>query len=352
MRAILPRGINASNVRVMESSDDLQPGRLVRLSRAVQRVVAPNASLMTGPGTNSYVLGDPPVAVLDPGPDDSAHLTLLKNAVPRLRFVFVTHTHRDHSCGARALARQTGADIVGRPPPSDGLQDMSCAPTVLAANDTVFDLDAAAGEYEHSRASAASPSHAIQAFNPVRLRAIHTPGHASNHVCYLLSGDLGLSGDPGPSETAGQGGLLFSGDHVLDGVTPVILPPDGDMAAYLESLERLKRYQPHAIAPGHGRVLSDPVRVIDGVIAHRARREAKVLAMLGAMGRGSLDELLLAVYDDVQPDLLPIARYSLEAHLIKLRREGRAAQDAAVWTAVGHEARVRGASEPPPVSGA
>jgi glyoxylase-like metal-dependent hydrolase (beta-lactamase superfamily II) len=348
MRAILPRGINASNVRAMDSSDDLQPGQLVRLSRAVQRVVAPNASLMTGPGTNSYVLGDPPVAVLDPGPDDSAHLTLLKNAVQRLRFVFVTHTHRDHSCGARALARATGADIVGLPPPSDGLQDMSCVPSVLAANDTVFDLTAAAGEAGHAerRASAASPSHAIQAFNPVRLRAIHTPGHASNHVCYLLSET------PGQPDTPAQGGLLFSGDHVLDGVTPVILPPDGDMAAYLESLERLKSYGPHAIAPGHGRVLSDPVRVIDGVIAHRARREAKVLAVLGAMGRGSLDELLLAVYADVQPDLLPIARYSLEAHLIKLRREGRAVQDAAVWTAVGHEARVRDASEPPPVSGA
>src|SRR5262249_58401780 len=111
---------------VMEPDDDLQPGRLVRLSPRVQRLVAPNASLMTGPGTNSYVLGE--VAVLDPGPADPAHLKKLRVAAPGLHFVFVTHTHRDHSCGARALAAAAGAAIVGLPPPSDGLQDLSCTP--------------------------------------------------------------------------------------------------------------------------------------------------------------------------------------------------------------------------------
>ena len=308
----MPRANNASNVRNMDSTDELQPGRLVRLGPAVLRLVAPNASLMTGPGTNSYVLGNPPVAVLDPGPDDPEHLARLRAAVPRLHFVFVTHTHRDHSCGARALASATGAAIVGLPPPSDGLQDMSCVPTIPALHDTVFGLvadDAAggSGRVAGSVDSAAS-GHAIQAPKSSQLRAIHTPGHASNHVCYLLE----------------EEGLLFSGDHVLDGVTPVILPPDGDMSDYLESLARLKRYHPKAIAPGHGRVLADPIGVIDGIIAHRARREAKVLAVLNAAGRGSLDELLPRVYDDVRAELLPIARYSLEAHLIKLQREGRA----------------------------
>jgi glyoxylase-like metal-dependent hydrolase (beta-lactamase superfamily II) len=153
------------------------------------------------------------------------------------------------------------------------------------------------------------------------LRAIHTPGHASNHVCFLLE----------------EEGLLFSGDHVLDGVTPVILPPDGDMAAYLSSLELLKRYRPRAIAPGHGRVLGDPVGVIDGIIAHRGRREAKVLAVLGAMGGGEIDALLPKVYDDVRAELLPIARYSLEAHLIKLEREGRARREGTVWSQAGRE---------------
>src|SRR5262245_33178512 len=138
---ILPRAFDASNVGAMESLDDLQPGRLVRLSARVQRLVAPNASLMTGPGTNSYVLGSPAVAVLDPGPDDPAHLAKLRAAAPDLRFVFVTHTHRDHSCGARALADATGAQIVGLPPPADGLQDMSCVPTVEARHDSVFEIN-------------------------------------------------------------------------------------------------------------------------------------------------------------------------------------------------------------------
>lgn len=323
MRAILPRGINASNVRIMESSGDLTPGRLVRISARVQRLVAPNASLMTGPGTNTYVLGEPPVAVLDPGPDDLEHLTLLHAAVPRPRFVFVTHTHRDHAAGARAFAEVTGAAIVGLPPPADGQQDMSCEPDIEPGNDALFDLAAssAAGASGRGkrRADAAALSHAIQLFNPVRLRAIHTPGHASNHVCFLLE----------------EEGLLFSGDHVLDGVTPVIMAPDGNMVAYLESLERLKGYRPQAIAPGHGRVLDDPVGVIDGVIAHRLRREAKVLAVLGEAGRGTLDELLPRVYDDVRLELLPIARLSLEAHLIKLRREERVGRDGDAWLAGG-----------------
>jgi glyoxylase-like metal-dependent hydrolase (beta-lactamase superfamily II) len=129
--------------------------------------------------------------------------------------------------------------------------------------------------------------------------------------------------------------LLFSGDHVLDGVTPVILPPDGDMAAYIESLERLKTYGPLAIAPGHGGVLTDPIRSIDYVIAHRGKREAKVLAVLGELGRGTLDELLPEVYSDVRPELLRIARLSLEAHLIKLVREGRAGREGDVWLASG-----------------
>lgn len=311
----MPCGFGASNVGVMVdrvASEDLQPGRLVRLSPRVQRLVAPNASLMTGPGTNSYVLGNPAVAVLDPGPDDAEHLARLRAAVPELRFVFVTHTHRDHSCGARALADAAGAPIVGLRPPSDGLQDMSCVPTVEARHGSVFEIngrEARAGNAEVARRAIQSPDFS-------RLRAIHTPGHASNHVCFLLE----------------EEGLLFSGDHVLDGVTPVILPPDGDMGAYLHSLELLKTYRPRAIAPGHGRVLTDPIRVIDGIVAHRGRREAKVLAVLGAVGRGDIDQLLPKVYDDVRAELLPIARYSLEAHLIKLEREGRAAREQGVWS--------------------
>jgi len=306
----------------MDPTDELHPGRLVRIGPAVQRLVAPNASLMTGPGTNSYVIGE--VAVLDPGPDDPSHLTRLRAAAPRIRHIFVTHTHRDHSCGARILAQQTGAIIVGLPPPTDGLQDMSCVPDIEARHDTVFDLvDTQAADRGHaaSRADAAGASRAIQASDLLRLRVVHTPGHASNHVCFLLTA---------PNEP----GLLFSGDHVLEGVTPVILPPDGDMTQYLDSLARLKGYGLRAIAPGHGRVIGDPLAAIDGVIAHRGRREAKVLAVLKAARRGPLDELLPRVYDDVRAELLPIARKSLEAHLIKLHREGRAGLEGDTWLAV------------------
>lgn len=312
MQAILPCGENASNVLTMTlaspislASRDLTPGRLVPIAPGVQRLVAPNASLMTGPGTNSYVLGDPPLAVLDPGPNDPSHLERLRQAAPRLSFIFVTHTHVDHSSGARSLAEATGAVIVGLPPPADGRQDVTCIPAVQPAQDELFTLP-----LNHAAPSSPAAEH-------IRLRAIHTPGHASNHVCFLLEGSQ----------------LLFSGDHVLDGVTPVILPPDGDMAAYIASLERLKTYAPKAIAPGHGRVLTEPLATIDGVIAHRARREAKVLAVLSAHDRATLDELLPEVYDDVRPELWPVARLSLEAHLIKLLREGRAGREGDSWQA-------------------
>jgi glyoxylase-like metal-dependent hydrolase (beta-lactamase superfamily II) len=301
-------------------SNELTPGKWVRIAAEVQRLVAPNASLMTGPGTNSYVIGDPPLAVLDPGPDDAGHLALLREAVPHPCFIFVTHTHRDHSSGARSLAAMTGAPIVGLPPPRDGRQDETCAPDVQPANDQVFVLSAARGTRS---TDAATDIGGNTAPGVTQLRAIHTPGHASNHVCFLLE----------------ESRLLFSGDHVLDGVTPVILPPDGDMAAYLEALERLKTYGPRAIAPGHGRVLTDPIETIDRVIAHRGKRESKVLGVLDALGRGTLDDLLPQVYSDIRPELLRIARLSLEAHLIKLVREGRAGREGDLWLAAAGSGR-------------
>lgn len=277
----------------MTTDAELVPGHPVLLAPGVRRLVAPNASMMTGPGTNTYLLGEPTVAVLDPGPDHPDHLRAIREAAPRLEQIFVTHTHPDHSPGARALAVATGARRIGRPPPQDGRQDLSFAPDVEPRRDEVFAVGALA------------------------LRAIDTPGHASNHVCYLLEGE----------------GMLFSGDHVLDGVTPVILPPDGDMGEYLEALQRLKTYPLRSIAPGHGRVLAEPLRVIDQVIAHRRMREAKVLGALERLGAGTLDELLVLVYADVRPELHRLARLSLEAHLIQLLREGRCARDGGRWMA-------------------
>jgi glyoxylase-like metal-dependent hydrolase (beta-lactamase superfamily II) len=280
---------------------ELAPGVPVRIAAGVWRVVAPNASPMTGPGTNSYVIGDPPAAILDPGPDDPAHLSVLLALAPAPRQVFVTHTHRDHSPGAAPLAARTGAVLVGRPPPGDGRQDLSFQPQHAPARDEIFAIGA------------------------LRLRAIDTPGHASNHVCYLLE----------------DAGLLFSGDHVLDGVTPVILAPDGDMADYIEALQRLKSYPLAAIAPGHGRVLHGPQATIDGVLAHRAQRERIVVAALESLGGASpasgppatLEALLDEVYPKLDAALRRFARATLEAHLIKLAREGRARRVGEGWHA-------------------
>jgi len=261
------------------------------IAPGVARVLAPNPSMMTGPGTNTWLLGDPPVAVLDPGPDIPSHVEAILAAAPRLETIFVTHTHRDHSPAATTLKARSGARLVGRAPPRDGLQDERFVPDAVPARDEIF---AAGG---------------------LRLRAIDTPGHASNHVCWLLEGD----------------GLLFSGDHVLEGVTPVILVPDGDLAAYLDALERLRHYPLRAIAPGHGRLIGEPLREIDRVIAHRLAREAKIVAALAARGAATLDELLVPVYADVPADRHALARMTLEAHLIKLEREGRAARDGTLW---------------------
>jgi len=254
-----------SGLQVIDDNQDLLPGVPAQLAAGALRIVAPNASAMTGPRTNSFVL--------DPGPDIDSRAAVLQRIAPQLRYVFGTHTHRDHS------------------PPADGRQDESFVPDLIPERDQCFDLGG------------------------LSLRAIDTPGHASNHVCYLLE----------------PPGLLFSGDHILDGVTPVILAPDGDIAAYLDSLQRLQDYSLGAIAPGHGRVLGQPLEVIDAIVAHRLRREARVLAALGMSAGATLEQLLPQVYSEVRPELMRWARLSLQAHLIKLAREQRASLSGELW---------------------
>jgi glyoxylase-like metal-dependent hydrolase (beta-lactamase superfamily II) len=275
----------------------LTSGQLDEIAPGVRRLVARNPGFMTGPGTNTYLVGTQRCAVIDPGPHDLVHIErILEAAGGHVSAILVTHTHPDHSPAVAALAQSTGAEVLGRGPPVHGRQDATFAPTrILNDGDVVRAGDLA-------------------------LRAIHTPGHASNHLCYLLEG----------------AGMLFSGDHVMQGSTVVIGPPDGDMKVYLQSLARLQREPVTRIAPGHGTVIEDAQSEVARLIAHRLQREAKVVERLHRAGRATLDVLVASVYDDVDPRLHPVAKGSLLAHLLKLEADGRAARDDAAdatwWT--------------------
>jgi glyoxylase-like metal-dependent hydrolase (beta-lactamase superfamily II) len=251
------------------------------LEPALVRLTAPNPGTMTGPGTNSYLVGTDELVVVDPGPDDDGHVDALAVAGQgRIRTIVVTHTHPDHAPAAAALAARTGAQVVG-----------------FAARDG-FEPDVEADDGFAVRVPGAT------------LRAVFTPGHASDHLCWLLE----------------EEGLVFSGDHVMQGSTVVIAPPDGDMARYLASLRLLHDLEPsmRAIAPGHGSVIEEPGAVVDGIVVHRLGREAKVADALAAARTATVDDLVPLVYADVDEARHPVARFSLWAHLRKLGDEGRA----------------------------
>ena len=276
----------------------LQAGRVVRLSERVLRITAPNPGPMTGPGTNTYLVGAAGRwTAIDPGPVGDEHLqallAALQGAGGAIERILVTHTHRDHSPGAVALALATGAPVWGRHAEYPDWQD----------------------EGFHA---ARVPQHGdrIEAGPGATLRVLHTPGHASNHLCYLLEEER----------------LLFTGDHVMQGSTVVINPPDGDMAMYLHSLRALLDEPLDWLAPGHGFLVAQPHDMVRGLIAHRGKREAKVLQALRASGAASVDRLLASVYDDVPPGKHPVARRSLLAHLLKLQAEGAARCEGDDWS--------------------
>ena len=268
----------------------------VRLSARVWRLTASNAGMMTGPGTNSYLVGAGDAsAVIDPGPADDSHIAALIEAAPGpIRYILVTHTHEDHSPGAAALKSLTGASVLGLKTRHPRWQD----PTFAA------DRELRHGERIGLTAGAT-------------LRIVHTPGHASNHLCYLLEEER----------------LLFTGDHIIQGSTVVIDPPDGDMAAYLCSLDSLLREDLDALAPGHGTLIAAPREAIASLIRHRRRRESKVLAALPRDHPADLATLTGRVYDDVPSHLHAMAERSLLAHLLKLESESRAVRTAGRWMA-------------------
>lgn len=262
------------------------------LAPGVRRIVAPNPSMMTGPGTNTYLLGERDIAVIDPGPSIAAHIeNILLKSTGSIRWILATHTHPDHSPGVAVLAGHCDAEVLGIAAPDGRQQDRSFAPTrVLSDGDTLETAE-------------------------FSLEVVHTPGHASNHLCYRHV----------------EHNWLFTGDHVIDGSTVVINPPDGDMKHYIESLQRCKALECDALAPGHGELIANPARAIDWIIEHRLEREAKVLAAVDANPGLTTRELVPHVYQDVSEELHRLAERSLLAHILKLEADSVVVQGNGRW---------------------
>ena len=269
-------------------------GSLTRVSPLIRRLVAGNSSPFTAWGTGTYVVGNGAVAVIDPGPDDTAHIEALLAGLAgeTVSHIVVTHTHLDHSPGARQLKARTGAPILG------------CAPhgvdgeAVEAGADHAYlpDQELADG--------------AVLAGQGWTLAAVHTPGHTSNHLCYALE----------------QEASLFTGDHVMGWSTSVVSPPDGDMTQYMDSLAKLLPRQDKLYYPTHGAPISAPQAYVEQLLAHRVEREQQVLACLAA-GTGTIEAMVALLYAGIDPRLHRAAARSVLAHLKKLVEEGRASCD-------------------------
>lgn len=277
---------------------DWQSERAVPLRKNLLRLTAPNPGVMTGPGTNSYLVGDAATgyAAIDPGPADAAHVQRLFDAAGGdIRHILCTHSHADHSPGAALL--QALAVQAGRPRPAIG--GLPSAPTARPASRFTPDYALTDGQRIVLQDAQGSTTHTLQ--------AVFTPGHAANHVCFVLEEDA----------------LLFSGDHILNGSTTIIDPPDGNMRDYIDSLDRLDAlcaaHDARFILPAHGYVLGFARQAIAKLKAHRLAREAKVLAAMQKQPDGSVQDWVRLAYDDAPPQLWPIAERSLLAHVERIR---------------------------------
>lgn len=271
-------------------------GRPDQVSPLIRRVVADNPGPFTYKGTGVYIVGRGEVAVIDPGPDLAPHLEALLQALEgeTVTAILTTHTHSDHSPLARPLAERTGATIYGRAAPGAG----EGAVKLDEAHDDLFRPDVAIADGQR----VTGPGWTLE--------AIATPGHASNHVCYALL----------------EENALFSGDHVMGWSTTVISPPDGDMAAYYDSLDKVTRRGFSTLWPTHGPPVTEPEPFLAAYKAHRLDRERQILEQLAA-GHGRIREMVPVMYAAVDPRLHPAAAHSVLAHMIHLTRQGVVAAD-------------------------
>lgn len=262
------------------------------LSPLVRRVVAANPSHMTGPGTNTYLVGIDEVAVIDPGPDSKAHTDAIVGAAgrERVRWIVLTHTHSDHAPGATRLAKVTGAEVLA-----------------FSTREKSVKVDRAIGEGAKIDGT------------EFRLEVLHTPGHAPNHLCFHLVEER----------------MLFTGDTILGGMYSVVSPSTGgDMAQYFSTLERLRKLRLRSLAPGHGELIEEPRARIDEYLQHRKAREQQILRLVRKRP-SSVKSIVAALYIDTPELLLPVAAKQIYSHLKKLREEGRVTgrDQRSIWTA-------------------
>lgn len=286
----------------MGAMQDASPGKIEQVSPLVRRILAPNPSPFTYTGTQTYIVGRGAVALIDPGPDLPEHVDAILSAVEgeKVAAILCTHTHRDHSPASRPVAAATDAPIAG------------CAPLALDDDgpraDAAFDFDYAPdrvlGDGEVLEGDGWS------------LEAVATPGHTSNHLCFAL-----------PQERA-----LFTGDHVMGWSTTVVSPPDGDMTAYLESLNRLIARDDSVYYPAHGPAVNKPRAHVRALLTHRRMREKQILAQLEA-GEGRISFMVEKMYREIDPRLHPAAARSVLAHLLDMERRGLVRSEGGRWQA-------------------
>jgi glyoxylase-like metal-dependent hydrolase (beta-lactamase superfamily II) len=285
----------------MAAMEAFPTGKVERIAPGVRRLLAGNPSPFTYTGTQTYLVGDSAVAVIDPGPDLPDHVAAIVAATAgeRIAAILCTHTHRDHSPASRPLAAMTGAPIIG------------CAPLAIEDEgpraDAAFDFD-----YRPDRVLADGERLAGEGW---ALEAVATPGHTSNHLCFALEGT----------------GALFTGDHVMGWSTTVVSPPDGDMTAYMKSLDLLLGRDDAVYYPAHGPAVAKTKSHVRALIAHRRMREKQILKLLGG-GEGRIPAMVETMYADIDPRLHPAAGRSVLAHLIDMGARGLVRAENEIWS--------------------